>query len=203
MSITPKELFASLQAGDLLMIPIVLPDSRQEIMAFAAVLRREGDQLYLSKRWEQHASDQADACCNPFHWDNRLGVLVNKEGKMPLWYSVDIQVERGGAPKLAEQYAQVPRVEQCRYEISDHDAMAFLKNSAEVNVLRGIVQNGEAGSPATQLALALDVMGVSYTKEQLVGLGYFAESMVARSRVNSALLIAISEGMAGDVPMGE
>ena len=193
MSLSMQDLFTNLRAGDLLMIPIELPLSKEKVTAFATVLRvgSEGE-LYLSQRDEHRATVFADGCCNPFHWDPKKGALIDKDGEVPRWYTVDIALERGGATKEASLYAEVPRLEHMSPEHAFTDVdfkRRFLdKDDRRAVMLNGILRNGEAGGLATQLMLALDVLGIQYSQQQAMGITYFMESLKARRTVQAALI---------------
>lgn len=196
MAITPQQLFASLQPGDLLMIPMSLPsDKGKQITTFSTVLRvgPEGE-LYLSYPDERRATAQGYPRCNPFRWDPKKAILVDKDGDVPSWYSVDIALERGGAKRQADLYATVPRLEQVKPEhVFDTAAFKrFLSENPRCAQLDGIVTNGEAGQATWQLSLALDLMGVQYTKEQLLGLSYFMERFESHNKM-AAIHVVLAE----------
>lgn len=194
MAILMQELFASLQAGDLLLVPIALPsDGGARIISYVSVLRVEGEALCLSYPNERFALAQAYRGHNPFRWDPMKDALVDKNGDVPRWYSIHICRERGGAAKHAATYASVPRLEHVKPEHVFDDAAFrdFLKNDPRFAQLDGIVRNGEAGQATWQLALALGIMGVEYTKEQLVGLSGFMEILVSHQK-----MVAIHETLA-------
>jgi hypothetical protein len=202
MSLSMPDLFTNLKAGDLLMIPVELPLSKEKVTAFATVLRvgPEGE-LYLSCRDEHRATIFADACCNPFRWDPKKGALVDKDGEVPRWYTIDIMLERGGAAREAALYAEVPRLEHMRPELAFTDVefkrLFLQKDDRRAVVLNGLLRNGEAGGLATQLMLALDVLGVQYSQQQAMGITYFMESLKARRTVHAAL-INLPEGLFTD-----
>lgn len=208
MSLSMQDLFTNLQAGDLLMIPIELPLSKEKVTAFATVLRvgSEGE-FYLSQRDEHRATVWADGCCNPFRWDPKKGVLVDKEGEVPRWYTVDILLERGGAIKEANLYAEVPRLEHMRPELAFTDAdfkrLFIQKDDRRAVMLNGILRNGEAGGLATQLMLALDVLGIQYGQQQAMGLTYFMEALKARRTVQAALIKVPEEFFKDDDGAGQ
>lgn len=178
-----QDLFASLAAGDLLLVPIALPsDGGKQTISFVSVLRVQDGKLYLSYPDQDQALSIAYQGYNPFLWDDRKNALVDKNGDVPRWYSIHICRERGGAAKQAAAYASVPRYEQVKPELmfSDDAFKRFLRQDPRVAQLDGIVRNGEAGPATWQLALALDVMGVECPQEQLVGLAWFMEMFAAR-----------------------
>lgn len=208
MAITPRELFTTLKAGDLLMIPISLPsDKGKQTTSFVSVLRVGDDgELYLSYPNKDRALPHAYRGCNPFRWDPKKAILVDKDGDVPKWYSVDITLERGGAEKQAAKYATVPRLESMKPEHAFDSAAFedFLQKDPRCAQLDGIVRNGEAGQATWQLALALDVMGVTYTREQLVGLAYFIECFESHNKM-AAIHVVLAErnaaaAVAGDAP---
>lgn len=201
MSLTPQELFSNLKTGDLLMIPASLPsDKGRQITLLSAVLRTGDDgALYLSQPDEHRALSRAYADLNPFRWDPKKGALVDRDGDVPRWYTVDIALERGGAKESAAKYAAVPRLEHMRPEhvIDDLAFKRFVEKDPLAGQLDGIITNGEAGSPMYQLALALDAMGIGYTRDQAMGLAYFMERFHGRNRM-VATLIAIGDRDAGE-----
>lgn len=194
MAISMQDLFASLQAGDLLLVPIALPsDGGRQIISYVSVLRVEGEALHLSYPNTRFALATAYKGHNPFRWDPTKNTLVDKNGDVPRWYSIHICRERGGAATQAAVYASVPRLEQVKPEHKFDDAAfrQFLRQDPRVAQLDGIVRNGEAGQATWQLALALDVMGVEYTQEQLVGLAWFIEMLASHQK-----MVAIHETLA-------
>lgn len=195
MAISMQELFTTLQAGDLLMIPMELPsDGGKKILTYASVLRVEGEELYLSYPDEHRATARAYRACNPFRWDARKSILVDKDGDVPRWYSIGICRERGAAKSQADLYATVPRIEQVKPEhVFDTAAFKrFLKENPLCAQLDGIVTNGEAGQATWQLSLALDLMGVQYTKDQLLGLSYFMERFESHNKM-AAIHVVLAE----------
>lgn len=188
MATAPKTLFSSLTAGDMLMVPIRPPLIEKEAMFFVTVLRVD-DQggLYLSRFSDDHPVSTANARCNPYHWSDDKGVLVDCDGDVPDWYTIDISLERGGAKKAAAEYACVPRAEHLRHKITEADMKAF-ESDPRFRTITGISQNGEAGNPAQQLSLVLDLMGVDHNKEQLVGAAWHLLRTVAKSDVQIALI---------------
>lgn len=183
-----KTLLTSLTPGDLLMIPITLPESKQSLTAFAAVLRIGDDgELYLGRLSEHHPDPRPDGG-NPYRWSDDKGALIDAEGDVPRWYTVNLQLERRGALKAAQTYASVPRLGEARHPITDADFKRFMEKDPRHAVLEGIVVNGEAGSPATQLSLALDVMGVPHNQEQASGLGYFIERLAAQRTIRALII---------------
>ncbi len=195
MAISMQELFTTLQAGDLLMIPMELPsDGGKKILTYASVLRVEGEELYLSYPDEHRATARAYRACNPFRWDARKSILVDKDGDVPRWYSIGICRERGAAVDQAAKYATVPRLKDVKPEHAFDSAAFkdFLHKDPRCSQLDGIVTNGEAGQATWQLSLALDLMGVSYTSEQLVGLAYFMECFESHNKM-AAIHVVLAE----------
>lgn len=188
MATDPKTLFSSLAAGDMLMVPVKPPLTQKEAMFFVTVLRVD-DQggLYLSRLSDNHPVSVANAPCNPFRWSDDKGTLVDCDGDVPRWYSVDISLERGGAKEAAAEYAAVPRAEHLRHELTRADMEAF-ESDPRFRMIAGISQNGEAGNPAHQLSLALDLMGVAHTKEQFVGVAWHLLRSTAKSDLQIALI---------------
>ncbi len=188
MAIDPKSLFSSLAAGDLLMVPITLPQSKQSLTVFSAVLRvgDEGE-LYLG-RLSEHHPDARPESCNPYRWSDDKGALVDADGDVPRWYTVNIQLERRGALKVAQTYSTVPRIGEFRHPYNDGEFKRFLEKDPRHAILEGIAVNGEAGSPAIQLSLALDVMGIPHDKEHAIGLGYFIERLAAQRTIRALLI---------------
>lgn len=203
MSKTPREIFTSLKAGDLLEIPCTRHDNQSTFTMLSAVLRvgPEGE-LYLSHPAEHRATPKAYTGYNPFRWDPKKGVLVDKNGELPRWYTIDIRLERAAATDLAHTYSTVPRLEQLRPEhmVDDEKAGRFIRHDPRHDMLEGIVTNGEAGSPACQLALALDVMGIAVDSAQMPGLGYFMERFAASNRVG-AVIIALGDRNAAEAAL--
>ncbi len=191
MTIDPKTLFISLVAGDMLMVPIrppLIDKKEKERTCFVTVLRVD-DQggLYLSRFSDDHPVSVANAPCNPFRWSDDKGTLVDCDGDVPRWYTIDIALERGGAKKAALEYATVPRAEHLRHQLTRADMEAF-ENDPRFRTIAGISANGEVGNPANQLSLVLDLMGVAHTKEQLVGVAWHLLRTVAKSDVQIALI---------------
>ncbi len=195
MATEPKSLFTSLDLGDLLMVPITLPASKESLTAFAAVLRLGDNGEFYLGRLSEHRPDPRPGDGNPYRWSDDKGALVDKEGDVPRWYTVNIQLERRGALKAAQSYTTVPRLGEARHPVSDDLFKQFMEKDPRHAVLEGIVVNGEAGSPATQLSLALDVMGVPHDEEQAIGLGYFIERLAAQRTIR-ALIISGGETVA-------
>lgn len=187
MSKTPQDLFAALQPGDLLMVPVTLPSSKEQRTVFAAVLRtgNEGE-LYLSALGEDRPDSRPNHY-NPHRWSGEKNALVDRDGDVPRWYSVDIQLERRGAAKVAEAYTAIPRLEHFRHPWNDGELKRFLEKDPRATILNGIVANGEAGSVGQQLSFALDVMGVAHDKEQAIGLATFVEHLAARAMLRAAM----------------
>lgn len=206
MGTTPEQLFTTLEPGDLLMIPMSLPsDKGKRITTFSTVLRvgAEGE-LYLSYPAEHRATAQADKGHNPFRWDPKMSILVDKDGSVPRWYSIDITLERGGAKKQANRYATVPRLEHMRPEhVFDGSAFEqFIKQDPRCAQLDGIITNGEAGQATWQLALALDLVNVTYTSDQLVALGYFMECFESHNKM-AAIHVVLAERNVAEGATGE
>ncbi len=188
MATDSKTLFSSLAAGDMLMVPIKPPLIKQEATHFVTVLRVD-DQggLYLSRFSDDHPVSAAQASCNPFRWSDEKGTLVDCDGDVPRWYTTDISLERGGAKKAAAEYADVPRAEHSRHQLTRADIEAF-ESDPRFRVIAGISQNGEAGNPPNQLSLVLDLMGIAHTKEQLVGVAWHLLRSQAKSDLHIALI---------------
>jgi hypothetical protein len=203
MSKTPQELFTGLQPGDLIMAPITLPQPKKQMTVFAAVLRiGEEGEIYLG-RLSEHRPDPRPDDNNPYRWSAEKGALVDNDGDVPRWYSVDIQLERRGAHKVAEAYAAVPRQDRFRHPFNDGEFKRFMAQDPRHATLEGIAVNGEAGSVGIQLSLALDAMGVPHDKEQAIGLSYFMERLVSHVVVSSALSHAIVIGIGRTEPKAE
>lgn len=187
MATNPKTLFSSLAAGDMLMVPVKPPLVDTETLFFVTVLRVDDlGRVYLSQPSKDRPVSAANALCNPFHWSDDEDTLVDCDGDVPCWYTPDILLERGGAKQAAAQYAAVPRAEHLRHQFTEADWEAF-KSDPRFQMIAGISQNGEAGNPAHQLSLALDLMGVAHTKEQLVGVAWH----LLRSQAQSGMQIAV------------
>jgi hypothetical protein len=202
MATDPKTLFTSLAAGDMLMVPIRSPlIDKKEKTCLVTVLRVD-DQggLYLSRFSDDHPVPTANAPYNPYSWSDDSGTLVDCDGDVPRWYTTDITLERGGAKKAAAEYADVPRTEHLRHELTEADMKAF-RSDPRYQMISGISQNGEAGNPANQLSLVLDLMGVAHTKEQLVGVAWHLLHTVAKSDVQIAL-ISLDSGSIADAAEG-
>ncbi|TXG79571.1 MAG: hypothetical protein E6R14_10765 [Thermomicrobiales bacterium] len=195
MSKTPQELFTGLQIGDLLMVPVTLPKSKEQLTAFAAVLRIGDEGEFYLGRLSEHRPDPRPDSCNPYRWSADKGALIDCDGDVPRWYSVDIQRERHGALKVAQAYTAVPRLDEFRHPFNDGEFKRFMEKDPRHAILEGIAVNGEAGSVGIQLSLALDAMGVAHDKEQAIGLAYFMERLVAHVAVSSALSRAIVIGV--------
>ncbi len=203
MATEPKPLFASLTPGDLLMVPVTLPQSKAQMTVFTAVLRiGEEGEIYLGRLSEHHPDAHPDGG-NPYRWSDDKGALVDKDGDVPRWYSVNIQLERRGALKAAQAYATVPRLGEFRHPFDDDEFKRFMEKDSRHAILDGIVANGEAGSTGIQLSLALDAMGVAHDKEQAVGLSYFIERLVAQVAIRSAMGSAIVIGVGRPEPKAE
>lgn len=186
---TLKSLFASLEAGDLLIVPLNLPGSQEKLTAHAAVLRvGDAGELCLS-RLSDERPDSRPETGNPYRWSDREGALVGADGTVPVWYSVNIQLERRGASEVARQYAAVPQFDQCRHRWNTVESKRFEETDPRYPVLAGIATHGKAGGLGTQLSLALDVMGVPHDKAQAIGLGLFVEKL-AEERSRSAWFAA-------------
>lgn len=172
----------------MLMVPVKLPTSGMETVYYAAVLRVDTEAgLYLSEFSEDQPPSVANATENPLNWSEEKGTLVDRNGEVPRWYSTNISLERGGAMKAATEYATVPRTEHVRHKLTDADIEAFM-SSLRCPMISGIVANGEVPDKVDQLSLALDVLGVAHTKEQLVGLVWHLEFSRANFEVQIALV---------------
>ena len=191
MATDPKTLFSSLAAGDMLMVPIRPPliDKKEKEKTYFVTVLRVDDQggLYLARFSDDHPVSAANAPCNPFRWSDDKGTLVDCDGDVPRWYTVDISLERGGAKKAAAEYAAVPRAEHLRHQLARADMEAF-ESDPRFRTIAGISANGEVGNPANQLSLVLDLMGVYHTKEQLVGVAWHLLRSTAKSDVQIALI---------------
>ena len=75
MSKTPQELFTGLQIGDLLMVPVTLPKSKEQLTAFAAVLRIGDEGEFYLGRLSEHRPDPRPDSCNPYRWSADKGAL--------------------------------------------------------------------------------------------------------------------------------
>lgn len=174
MKPTPKDVILSLKTGDLLVIPFRHPTFDNVPLVFSSVLRTgEGGEIYLSIITDgmvpiPHAPG------NPFRWDDQAGALVDRRGEIPEWYSDGIRVEPGGARKVAEEYARVPRMEQLRFNTSIEDLRPFVQDP-RFSLLYGIVRNGEVRNLKDQLLLMLDIVGVECTHEQFIGVHWVFE----------------------------
>lgn len=202
MSTSVKALLKSLKPGDMLIIPTALPVSGEPIVCFSAVLRvGEDGEFYISSPSEHRPQAIANEY-NPLHWSDSKGALVDCDDDVPRWYSVDIQLERGGADAVAAEYAAVPRADLLKHKIEDSDMESFIKKDPRYRQISGVVHNGEAGSSLDQLSLTLDLMGVAHTKEQLVGLGCFLQQWHAQRSVRHGLMIAAVQVGGDDVSTG-
>lgn len=208
MSTSPKDLFARLEPGDLLQIPVSLPISGKQQMAYSTVLRLGPKrELYLTCPNEDPRTSKA-CCHNPFHWDDEKGVLVDRDGEVPLWYSDGIHRMVGEGAKVAEAYEKVPRLEHLSFDVKlDDNALDAFVASPLFGVISGLVQNGEAGSSETQLSLLLDQLGMPHTAEQLMALVtflqmYSAKRMVDSAKVSIAILRPSDEKLGADAMSG-
>ncbi len=173
MPTSPKKLFTSLSAGDLLIVPFKPDPSADEATMFQVTVLRVGDQgeVFLSFPSTELPISAPDVRCNPFIWSHKDNVLVDCDGDVPPWYSEEITHERGGAQDAAAEYAAVPREEQLRHHLNQGDVDGF-KNGPLFPAIAGIIRNGEVNYSPDQLSLALDLLGVEHTKQQLVGLSW-------------------------------
>ena len=196
MATDPKTLFLSLAAGDMLMVPVKSPLMAMDETFFVTVLRVDQGDIFLSKLSDNRPVSVANALCNPFRFSDSKNALIDRDGDVPRWYTIDISLERGGAQKAAAEYAQVPRAEHLRYRLTEAEMNAF-KSDPRFPLIAGIVQNGEAGNQADQMSLVLDLMGIVYTKEALAGVTWHLLRSQAKFDVQIAL-ISLDLGTAGD-----
>lgn len=198
MAAHSKTLFSSLVgailAGDMLIVPIGKPFVEQETAYFATVLRVDSDGwVYLS--WfsddPQHTSTRM-APDGPFRWSDEQLALVDREGDVPIWYTNNISFELRGAQEAAAKYAAVPRIEQLQHSFTGDDMQGFITSDPRFEVIVGIGTNGEAGNLAEQLSLALNVLDVNHTKEQLVGIACFL--LVIQSNTKAQVRVLLGQG---------
>lgn len=184
----PKDLFSSLAVGDLLMIPGERRETGEMLPALSVVLRfGDGGTIYLSWPTEERPDTQPDPR-NPYCWSDDQDALIDCDGEVPPWYSVDIQCEHRGALKEVDSYNAVPRLKHLQHPLGDSELRHFRDHDTRFPILHGITANGEAGPPMHQLELALSVMGVAVDKEQMIGLSCFMKQLMAQSRARTALL---------------
>lgn len=206
MSTTPKELMERLEAGDLLQAPITLPIDGTQTFGYATVLRREGDQIYLTC-FTEHGQGTKVCDQNPFRWDDAKNALVNRHGEVPRWYSDGIQRHVRESVKIAEAYAKIPRKEHLKGTVSITDeSVEQFANSPMLTVIGGLVQNGEAGGSETQIALLLEQLGMPYNTEQLMALVsyvqmYSTNRLVQQAKMDLALIVT-APGVAQEVGEG-
>lgn len=187
----PEVLFHSLTAGDELVIPISPPAVHQTIILSAAVLRVDDQgRIYLSKPTDDRPTATAFAACNPFRWSTEKGALVDCDGDVPRWYNTDIMLERGGAKQAAAEYALVPRSEDVSHTLTDADLEAF-KASPKMKLIAGIARNGDVDNPTDQLSLVLDVLGITYTNELLIGLDWLRHCTGQTSHLIAVIPISV------------
>ena len=205
MDSTPDKFFTRLQAGDLLVIPdhCSLNKKRGSAVLFSVVLRVDAEGgLYLSYPFEHRPRAMTYGSDNPFQWDPVKKVLLDKHGRVPTWYSSDIKYDPGGAKKEAEIYARVPRLENLnkQHQITGTDVLDLISQQPDlVAVIEGIVANGEAGRPESQLLLALEMMGVEFSRDQAVRLAYFMERCVLASLIRAEVKFAIRSDETGGI----
>lgn len=166
---TPKQVFASLRTGDLLVIPLDHVPGDRISKAFAAVLGVEEDGVNLSIFSPDEILPIPYSKLNPFRWDDEAEALVGRDGKVPVWYSPGIRAEPGVAIAVAEAYAAIPRMEQLRMRASKADLLDFVLDPRFVTI-SCIVKNGDVTLAADQVSLILDVLGVECSHDQLVGI---------------------------------
>lgn len=120
-------LMSSLKAGDVLAVPMKslpmaigqttdectvsapVPEAMQvEMTMYICVLQEIVGMLFLSDfAPDERAIKPVERLV--VEWDNEAYCLRTMEGKILLWYSEDIMVERGGGTTYAEQYVQSMR----------------------------------------------------------------------------------------------
>ncbi len=160
--LSQRDLFASVKAGDLLIIP------HENTVIYSVVLRRDGAKIFLSCPHED-MDDLHTHTANPIRWDYQMETLLDDEGDIPWWYAGDVSLERGGASKEAHAYAQIPREENVQTRVTELDRQTCDKDGVS-KVLEGLLRNKEASSPEGLISLALDVLGVKHNGVQLYGI---------------------------------
>jgi hypothetical protein len=190
MNPTLKEIIASLKTGDLLVIPFHNPDIVPQDKVFAAVLRTDADGLYLSMFSPGELAPIPYVPGNPFRWDDQAGTLVDRNGEAPEWYylGIDIRVEPGGARKVAEEYAVIPRLEHLTDRVTKQDMLLFKSTDPRFARMSGVAINGDVSRPMDQVSLMLDMLGIACTHEQRVGACWMLELITRQMYLHAAVI---------------
>lgn len=162
-----KRFFAELMPGDGLRVDVIV--GSQPITARMSVLRRSGDRsefIHLAYGLENGWGSRPMPW-GPFRWDDEKGVLVDREGDIPPWFTLgELQVDRDAAKEATERYVRVPREEHVRVKV-DEMALNRIFKSTFMEDIFGIAVNEEAGGFDTQLVLVLELIGVQIDSKQL------------------------------------
>lgn len=168
-----------LRAGDLFEYPgSVVSEDLGVNTYYVAVLRVEKDGgAYLSLPWTgKRPTLRPDTPNNPYRVTT-MGELASRHGVPSVWFS-RAEHRPLAAQAVVREYEKVPRVDSVRRDVTLHagvEAVDTLMHGSLYPILVGIVRNGEAGSPMERLSLALKVIGLGFTAEQLVLLSVYQE----------------------------
>ncbi|MEK7453092.1 MAG: hypothetical protein AAB614_02545 [Patescibacteria group bacterium] len=163
-----------MKPGDLLLIPFQQDELSKSVVLYSAVLRLgKVGEIYISFPNESEAISKPCHYNNPIHWDGDKEAFIDSSGDELVWSSTDIQVLRGDAIAVAEEYEKVPRVDDVRCVVTEEVAEAFL-HSLDSTIIDAIMQNEEAGNVSQQLSLIMDHIGLKdHNASQLAVIEYF------------------------------
>lgn len=188
MSNKISDLMSGLVPGDVICFSATV-GSGKKIPLQAVVLRRGEDKkgIYLSVPLQDGFSSKPSRY-NPFFFWEESCVLVDRIGSI----YTEISVEKGIGRDLAAEYEMVPRLKSGTTGISRDEFFTSMESSRG-RIARGLTNNGEAGTPDTQLALMLEALGVDVSQEQFAGLFLFLTESVNRAVDTTLFLRRLAE----------
>ncbi len=160
------------RAGDLFTYPgSAVSDQTWHV----AVLRSEGDDLYLSMAWQGSRPITRPDTNNPYRIT--ADGLVDRHGAQSPWFP-RAELRQDAAAALVREYEKVPRASSMEREAAQHvtpEAIGAFMQGPLYPILLGIARNGEAGSPLMRCRLALQVLSKHPPAVQYVGMDVYEE----------------------------
>lgn len=190
-----KEVVASLVPGDVIQITAAETPMR------SVVLRRGGvanEEIYLSLFLPGKLCFILHPA-SPFCWDDTVGGLVDRAQRFGVSEVTD--VFKGTGMDVVREYERVPRKEADTRSMDSSDLLMFMTTAEWGKVACGLVNNGEAGSSDTQMALLLKKIGLEASDEQFTALVSLLELSIRRASMMSIpvlLLPSLVDRFIGD-----
>lgn len=201
MSTKNEQIVKSLRGGDVINVQEKCGDEGCNNHTLYSVVLRTNEQggIYFSQFSDEPTGTPSKY--NPYRWDESKGALVDCDGDTPKLYNLAIQVERGAGESIVVDYDKIPR-SSGKFNPPDDAKLKKFCGSNMSDIIKGIIRNGETGSPLEQTATLMQQIGIEPSEEQLIALTFILQEARREVADNSSPRI-IGIGMEINIPVDE